>query len=406
MKNSAMMVLVGALFVASAALESAAAVPGSITGHVPGTMNYQGRLVAPSGAPYVDGTYTFDIRLFKEANAGTPLWGGTYSSYVKDGFFNIMLGAPGGAPLAGTTYTHTDLWKALWPDSANGATTDSLYLGVTPWNDANGNPIDPASRAELSPRQTLMTAPYAFRAQTAEYANEAAGDFAAGGRITTEHITTTGDLLNTVGSTVNVGGPDGNITANAVNINAKDIDINAGTYDIYMSSADRIDMDATGTIDIDGQGSMTVDTQSSLDLESLNSYTYVRGKSGVAISSSTGSIDLNPGIAVIGHDHLLWSTPGSSSLVSPIQFKSISLNLAAGSFFATASTGMDLDHYSCAIVGIKNLYGGNSPRNFYVSKSGGYWHVVVYFDRASTTSADSFTVDVMVVNRNFVTEQR
>jgi hypothetical protein len=405
MKKSTMMILTGVLFAAGAVLQSSAQVPASINAHVPGTMNYQGRLVGPTGTPYVDGTYTFDIRLYMVANGGTPLWGGTYSSYVKDGYFNIMLGATGGQALAGTTYTHTDLWKALWPDPVNGATGDPLYLGVTPWQNASGVPIDPASRTELSPRQTLLTAPYAFRAQTAEYANKAGGDFSADGRITTGNITTTGNLLNTVGTTVNVGGADGNTTLNAVNINALGIDINAGTSDLWMSSADRIDIDATGLIDIVGQSSTYLDTKNTLDLKSSSGTAYLQGNTGVQIKSSTGTILLDPATSVVGRDLLLWNVPGGSASVNPLGLYRIAVYFTTGYTYAEYQTNFDYDEFSIMIVGLENV--NSTIEDFYVFKnsSTGTWKIRLTRN-LTNTGGDTVYVQILIITKNWVNDQR
>lgn len=193
MKTLTMGLWAGVLFATGVVLQFTAIAqepgPESITAHVPGTINYQGRLVGLNGAPYTDATYSFDIRLYKTPNGGTPLWGGTYTAFVKDGYFNITLGGTNAVDLAGTTYTSEHLWKALWPDPANGAPSDSLYLGITSWQGANGSLINLIDRTELSPRQTLLTAPYAFRAQTAEYADQAASDFVIGGNLTVPNAT-------------------------------------------------------------------------------------------------------------------------------------------------------------------------------------------------------------------------
>jgi hypothetical protein len=251
-----------------------------------------------------------------------------------------------------------------------------------------------------------MSAPYAFRAQTAEYANQAGGNFTAAGNITAANITTAGNLLNTVGTTVNVGGPANSVSANIANINAKEVDIRAGTDDLMMSSSDKIIMNAAGTIGVLGSSTLSVYLSSTIDISSLDGTSYLRGKNGVRIESSTGNISLNPATSVVGYDTLYWSLPGSAVTASPILMKSVSITLAASSYSATYSTGVSIDQYSCAIIGIKNLNGGNKPRNFYVIKSGGYWHVVVYFDRDSVTASDDFTVDVMCVNKNLVNDLR
>lgn len=187
-KTSTMTFWVGALFALGLAWQSVAQEPepgplGPV--NVPGTMNYQGRLVGPTGTPYADGVYTLEIRLYTTPDDGIALWGGTYASVVKDGYFNVILGSTIDTPLVDPLYANTSLWKALWPDQINnGVPGEPFYLSVTPWQDATGSLIDPNSRVELSPRQALSSAPYAFRAQTAEYANQSAGDFTVGRHFT------------------------------------------------------------------------------------------------------------------------------------------------------------------------------------------------------------------------------
>ena len=395
MKKSMMMVLTGAISLALVVMESRAAVPVSISEHVPGAMNYQGLLVAPNGSPYADGTYSFDIRLYTDANGGTPLWGGTYSSFVKDGYFNIMLGAEGGIALVGTTYTHTDLWKALWPDPANGATMNPLYLGVTPHQGENGVLIDPGSRTELSPRQTLLTAPYAFRSQTSEYANQADGDFTVGGRITAEHITTSGNLLNTVGTTVNVGGSDGNITANSVNINARNVDIDAGAYDLQLTSADDTYATATDRLTLSGGGVC--------QLVSGSSYVYASGQSAAYLVSTAGPVYLTPATEVRGKNKFLWTRPGSTSYVSPFVIERLSFSIPANSTSTTYGTSKSTSQYSCMIVGFSGAAHGVRTLRMY--ESSGYWRITISVESAATY-ADSVAVDVLSINKNFMNDTR
>ena len=401
MKKSMMIILMGTLFSAGLVKESNAAVPASRTAHVPGTMNYQGRLVAPGGTPYVDGTYTFDIRMYNVANGGTPLWGGTYSAYVKDGYFNIMLGNSGGQALSGTTYTHTDLWKALWPDAANGNIGSSLFLGVTPWQGPNGANL--ATKVELTPRQTLMTAPYAFRAQTADSANRANSGFDVTGTVTADDINIDGEMIRTSGNIVNVGGPNGNITANYVNLNAYGVDIDSGAADIYMNSTDRIDVNAAGYFDVDA-GTVTVDAIGVLDLESQGSYTYLKGKTGVSVSSSSGAITLNPQTKVVGYDQLTWNVPGTTQQYSPIRFYSETLTFGANSYAVTKTTGISVTRDALIIVGLSASE--SLIREFYTYKSSatGYW--VIRLERGATTSSDTVIVHLMAISQHWVTDYR
>lgn len=163
-----------------------AAVPASATQNVPGTMNYQGYLADPStGNPYVDGIYTLDIRIWNSPTGKSQsncLWGGKYTAYVKDGYFNIMLGDANASPLNSgvlPTYSNTELWKALWGSTS----TDTIrYLGVTPYQSSSHATI--SSPTEIAPRQQLLSSPFAFRAQHAQYADQAQSTFTVPGKLT------------------------------------------------------------------------------------------------------------------------------------------------------------------------------------------------------------------------------
>ncbi len=401
MKKTAKIVLMGALFSAGVFIESHAAVPATITDNVPGTMNYQGRLVDPTGTPYVNGTYTFDIRLYTVANGGTPRWGGTYSAYVKDGYFNIMLGADGGQALTGTTFTHTDLWKALWPDASNGNPGDSLYLGVTPWQGANGALL--GTKVELTPRQTLMSAPYAFRAQTADSANRANAGFDVTGTLTADTMNVGGSMVQSTATIVNIGGPDGNTASNAVNINALGVDIDSGTSDIYLNSGDRIDVNATGYYDLDA-GYVQVDaTTGTLDLESQNSYAYLKGNSGVYVSSSSGPISLNPQTSVIGYNQLTWNVPGTTQQYSPISYRRIAVTFPSGQTQVIAATGFLTSQLTLAIVGLDNVNSG--VRDFYTYDNGTYWNICLTRDSVNT-GTDTVYVHLLTFSNHWMTDYR
>ena len=177
--------------VAVPTLSSAAVPTTSVTQTVPGTMNYQGYLADPStGNPYVDGIYTLDIRIWNASSGGTCLWGGKYSVYVKDGYFNIMLGDSSAAALTSSdgtvpTYGNTELWKAMWGSTATDVTR---YLGVTPRQNASHATI--SSPSEISPRQQLLSSPFAFRAERAQYADGSQTDFKVPGNLTVSGTTT------------------------------------------------------------------------------------------------------------------------------------------------------------------------------------------------------------------------
>lgn len=316
-----------------------------------------------------------------------------------------MLGGIGGQAISGTTYTHTDLWKALWPDAANGAVGSPLYLGITPYKDAGGYEIPAGSRVELTPRQTLLTAPYAFRAQTAEYANRASLDFTVGGRISGGHITTPNNLLYTIGTTVNVGGTDGNIAANAVNINAKGVDIDAGSDNLKLTSSSRLDIEAGGILYINGSSESTVNSQSRLDLKSANGMSYLRGKTGVQIESSDDSIYLRPNIEVQGSGALKWSVPGSTTAKNPMEVKTYLLAFAASTSSAKLETDIGVGTYSLMIIGLQGI--ASTIQDFYIERNPTTQNWTIKLTRSNLdTAVDNVTVHVLVVTRNWVDDRR
>ena len=160
---------------------------------MPGMVNFQGLLRDPAtGNPYADGIYTLECRLYTALTGTKAIWGAKYQAYVREGYFNIMLGSTG-TPLSGCTYQNpADLWKALWYSGDN----RELYLGVTPWQGADGQTIaDADKRKEITPRQQLLAAPFALRAQKAQYADAAVTDFKVPG-----DLTVSGQIKNADGS--------------------------------------------------------------------------------------------------------------------------------------------------------------------------------------------------------------
>ena len=160
---------------------SPSAVPSGITSPavMPGMINFQGLLRDPAtGNLYADGVYTLECRLFTAISGTKAIWGARYDAYVREGYFNIMLGEVGTKLSGDITYKEpTDLWKALWYNGSN----QSLFLGVTPWQGPDGQFLADDDRVEISPRQQLLAAPFALRAHKAQYADTAVKDFSVPG---------------------------------------------------------------------------------------------------------------------------------------------------------------------------------------------------------------------------------
>jgi hypothetical protein len=108
---------------------------------VPHFLTEQGRLFDSSNSPVV-GPTKFVFTIYDAPTAGTNLWQETQTITLDGGYFSAQLGAASAIP-AGTFATA----------AANGTT---LYLGIQ----VNTDP-------ELSPRQPLLSVPYAYVAENA-----------------------------------------------------------------------------------------------------------------------------------------------------------------------------------------------------------------------------------------------
>lgn len=153
------------------------AAPPTITQAVtPGTVSYQGQVQAGDGSAYADGVYGIEFRLYDAASSGTLLWGARYQPYLKNGFFNVVLGQTGvgESALTGCTYPEVgDFWKAVWVDPDNAG--KSRYLSLTIVNE-RGTPV--GTPHESFPRQQLLASPFALQAQFAQQSDSASRSLA------------------------------------------------------------------------------------------------------------------------------------------------------------------------------------------------------------------------------------
>lgn len=138
---------------------------------VPAAINYQGKLTNPSdGNPVQAGVYHLEFRVWNdpvdtaEANL---IWGRVFSVHVMDtGVFNILLTDDGTAVTAPAAQTN-DLKQAFQGENR--------YLGLT----ITHGPTGVIDSPEISPRQRMVSSPFAFHAQNAtdayhaEHADEA-----------------------------------------------------------------------------------------------------------------------------------------------------------------------------------------------------------------------------------------
>jgi hypothetical protein len=109
---------------------------------VPQLINVQGKLTNAAGEPVADGDYNVEFAIYTVPTSRTAEWTETRTVTVADGLFSIALGE-------------------VSPMSLELFENEELYLGIQ----VEGDP-------EMTPRQRLTTAPYAFAV---------AGSAAAGG---------------------------------------------------------------------------------------------------------------------------------------------------------------------------------------------------------------------------------
>jgi hypothetical protein len=152
---------------------------------VPGMINYQGRLSDNLGSPVPSGYYEVQFRIWSHptrSEVGDFKWGRSLALHVvTNGIFNVLLSDDGGT-IGGSTTKLLDAFSG--PDR---------YLGLTITKALGQNITSPA---EISPRQQLVSAPYAIhsyssaRAVDASFATNAHYAVEAGNALTLGNLGT------------------------------------------------------------------------------------------------------------------------------------------------------------------------------------------------------------------------
>ena len=136
----------------------------------PSLINYQGTLTDNLGNPVPAGYYEIQFRIWDHptmTGAGDYIWGRSFPLHVvTNGLFNILLSDDGSQVLTPGTPQAASIRDAFaGPDR---------FLGLTVARNPLGQVTSPV---EISPRQRLVSAPYALQAQNAtaaSFANNAA----------------------------------------------------------------------------------------------------------------------------------------------------------------------------------------------------------------------------------------
>lgn len=124
---------------------------------VPSLINYQGKLVNPSGLPINTGDYQLCMRIYDAATNGNLTWGPQV--------FNGQTG-PGYGPLVSVVQGWFNV--ILGPVDTNGVSIANAFAGTNRFME-----IQIGTNAPFSPRQQVLSAPYALHAGSAEVANTA-----------------------------------------------------------------------------------------------------------------------------------------------------------------------------------------------------------------------------------------
>ena len=303
----------------------------------PGEINYQGVLRNPkNGELYADGIYTLECRIYSQESGGTALWGASYSAYVKDGYFSLMLGATG-AQLGNCTYGPSELWKALWYTTGK----RELYLGVTPRQGADGAAL--VSPTEIKPRQKLLTAPFAFRAQKAQYADAATGNFNVGG-----NLEVAGNVTVANGKKLtlkNISASDSDVKIGNSSTSPATTTLQGSKVTIESGSALNVNSHGTATVTIDAGKTLNVNgghlktSQASADIKASQILTidsrevYITSDLDVGITAKSGIClnDTNPDGLIVGGGKLRWQGKSSRLRVYPFVVDSFGLSMPAGS---------------------------------------------------------------------------
>ena len=418
MKKTIAKAVMSAMLPALALQLAYADVPSSITQSVPGKMNYQGSLQDVSGGyPYENGVYTIDCRIYNSETGGTCLWGGRYRAYVKNGYFNIMLGDETSTQrldnMADVTYPNAgDLWKALW--GANDTDT-TRYLGVTVHEDNYGNTIE--NPTEIMPRQELLTSPFAFRAQSAQYASEAKDDFTVGGNLTVNGTTTFSGTINAqsgtqqVGpirassTTVNLG--NGYTSATADNRSSLPSSLYGVANYLYFYSYYSMNFKPTaGNVNFTVPSGYDMKVTGAGDFISDVPVNTIGGSGATTISGSSTTIKSASGSQVIanangilGKGALTWMNTRMGSYQTPFQVKKMTFTINASTTGANEATIAENNDYVWMVVGTEVSNNSVTPLMARAFPNNGHtkW-TLRYGLKNGTSSAVTMTVTVLGIN--------
>lgn len=174
-------------------LTVAVAVGASAQITVPEMINYQGMLRDGEGNAVTSGPYIVEFRIWDHPSGGDALWGKEYPVHVlADGTFNVILGDGGGEVSPPITNSLRSAFDG-----------EERYLALTVVDTPLGVVASPD---EISPRQRLLSAPYALRSYETDHADELGDNvaYAAGAQMVVRGPTTFSNAVRIAGGDLTV----------------------------------------------------------------------------------------------------------------------------------------------------------------------------------------------------------
>lgn len=399
---------------------------------IPSAINYQGRLTDNLGKDVSSGYYQVQFRIWDhptQNGAGNYVWGRAFALHVStNGMFNVLLDDSGSVVSSPGTPRTTSLLSAFeGPDR---------YLGLS----IAANPSGPLSQTnEISPRQRLVSSPFAMHAQNASNAGLATNATTAAYSVNAGNASyatnagkfgsfNTNDFLMVNKSAQTLNGSltisNGSLTLkNTLSVNSN-VTVN-GQVAIGTSSAARAlqigDANTAGSEGVIRLGSRAASgnysrnwdigvLQTGSDVSGLG-YGFMINDVGAGtnaqFSIKYGSGDVNmPNNVNVGKRLTVANN-------TPIMFKRYSLGSQSGDVKrAYYNTSQSTNIWSAAIVGIHS-YGdiqedGNGPLVEYVINpdgANGTWRIEVGVHHHSGDLSEIW-VDVMFIRRELTTDDR
>jgi hypothetical protein len=195
----------------------------SLAVQLPMRLNFQGKLLDPATNLPRNGTFDLGFKLYRQASGGAQIYGETQANVaVNNGVFSVQIGA--------VTPLNQDLFTGA-----------SAYLGITVNNPGQ------ATESEMTPRQHLAMAPYAFTAGQLVSAT----DISVNPGVAYSTFSTGGNLFIAAGVTAGTATITGSLTASSGTFTASGLN----QFSVTTASGIRVN---GGTLDVDGAGGVDV----------------------------------------------------------------------------------------------------------------------------------------------------